>query len=278
MTPATVNTNPGAMIALQNLNRTNMELATTQNRINTGLKVASAKDNGAIFAITQSMRADVRSFGVVANSLDRAMSTLDVGISAAESITDLLGEMKEKALAAADPSITDASRTAYNNDFVALRNQVAQIVSNASFNGTNMIDGSTDELRPLSDAAGGDMVVSTSNMSLSASGGPLASLSASAQVDTQTNAADMISTLNTAISNVGAVLARLGSQAKALSLQKTFVVKLSDATQAGIGNLVDADLPRESARLQALQVKQQLGVQALSIANQAPSILAQLFR
>ena len=278
MSPATVNTNPGAMIALQNLNKTNMELAKNQNRINTGLKIASAKDNGAIFAISQSMRADVRSFGVVANSLDRAMSTLDVGISAAESITDLLGEMKEKALAAADPSITAASLTAYNNDFVALRNQIAQIVSNASFNGTNLINGSTTELRPLADAAGGNMVVTGSNMSLAATGGPLASLSATAQVNTQTSAATMITTLTTAISNVGSALARLGSQAKALALQKTFVIKLSDATEAGIGNLVDADMARESARLQSLQVKQQLGVQALSIANQAPSILSQLFR
>jgi flagellin len=271
MTPATVNTNPGAMIALQNLNKTNMELAQTQNRINTGMKVASAKDNGALFAISQSMRADVRSFGVVVNSLDRSISTLDVGISAAESITDLLGEMKEKALAASDPSITAASRTAYNNDFVALRNQVATIVSNASFNGTNLINGSTTSMRPLANAAGGSMTVTGANLSLGATGAPLALVGATAQVNTRTLAAAMITSLNTAIDNIGAALARLGSQSKALTLHRTFVVKLSDATEAGIGNLVDADMAKESAKLQSLQVKQQLGIQALSIANQAPS-------
>lgn len=272
---ATVNTNPGALIALQNLNRTNYDLMQVQNRINTGMKVATAKDNGAIFAISSQMRSDVRAFTVVANSLDRVTSTVDVAIAASESVMDLLSEMKEKALAAADTSITSASRTAYNNDFVALRQQITQIVSNASFNGTNLLNGTTNSMAALADAAGGTMSVSAVRLSLC---GSVLTFSAGGNVNTASAASTMIARLNTSIANLGGSLATLGTASKALKIQKNFVIKLSDATETGIGNLVDADLSRESARLQSLQVKQQLGIQALSIANQASSNVLSLFR
>jgi flagellin len=272
---ATVNTNPGALIALQNLNRTNSELMNVQNRINTGMKVSTAKDNGAIFAISSQMRSDVRAYGVVANSLDRVTSTVDVALAASESIMDLLTEMKEKALAAADTSITDESRTAYNNDFVALRQQITQIVDNASFNGTNLLDDSTNAMAALANAEGGTMSVSAVSMSL---GGSVLTFSAGADVSSASGASAMITALNTSIANLGGSLATLGTASKALTIHKNFVVKLSDATETGIGNLVDADLSRESARLQSLQVKQQLGIQALSIANNASSNVLSLFR
>ena len=139
---ATINTNPGAMIALQNLNKTNMDLQQVQQRINTGLAVSSAKDNGGVFAIAQSMRADVGGYKAVNQSLDLAASTVDVALAGGEAISDLMIEMKEKALAGADISLDTASRTALNEDFKALRDQVTTIVSNAEFNGTNLIDGS----------------------------------------------------------------------------------------------------------------------------------------
>jgi flagellin len=273
---ATVNTNPGAMVALQNLNKTNSDLMQVQSRINTGLKVASAKDNGALFAIASQMRGDVRSYEAVTRSLDRATSTVDTAIAGGESIMDLLTEMKEKALAASDASITTASRTAYNNDFVALRNQVASIVSNSAFNGTNLINGTTTSIQALANANGtNNLVVTGANMSL---GGGTVTVTAGAAILTRTAATNMISAINTSIDNLGGQLARLGSRSKALSMHETFVTKLSDATSAGIGNLVDADLSKESARLQALQVKQQLGIQALSIANSASSSVLSLFR
>ena len=137
--PNSVNTNIGAMIALQNLNQTNADLMTTQNRINTGKKVASAKDNGAIWAIAQNQRATSSSLNAVKDSLQRSQSTVDVAIAGGEAVSDLLVQMKEKALAASDTSLDSASRTALNDDFIALRDQVQKSVDNATFNGVNMI-------------------------------------------------------------------------------------------------------------------------------------------
>ena len=137
-----VNTNVGAMIALQNLRETNARLEIVQRQISTGLKVSSAKDNGGIYAIAQKMRSKVAGYNVVKQSLDRGTSVMDVAIAAAESISDILIEMREKALAASDRSLDQQSRDALNEDFVQLRDQVKTILANAEFNGINMLDGS----------------------------------------------------------------------------------------------------------------------------------------
>ncbi|MDP3749357.1 MAG: flagellin, partial [Phenylobacterium sp.] len=134
-----VNTNVGAMVALQNLNATNAELSQVQTRINTGKKVSSAKENGAIWAIAQNQRATSSSLNAVRDSLQRTASTIDVAMSAGESVSDLLVQMKEKALAASDTTLDASSRTALNEDFKALRDQISKAVNNAEFNGANMI-------------------------------------------------------------------------------------------------------------------------------------------
>ncbi|MEQ8403574.1 MAG: flagellin [Oceanicaulis sp.] len=274
---ATINTNPGAMIALQNLNKTNSELQTVQQRINTGLAVSSAKDNGGVYAIAQSMRSDVGGYKAVNQSLDLASSTVDVGLAAGEAISDLLVEMKEKALAGADSSLDTASRTALNEDFKALRDQVDTIVSNAEFNGMNLIDGSnTAGISALANADGSNTLdIDDEDMSL---GGSIVTLSATASFGTAAAASTAAGTIETSLDNLNSALARLGTGSKSLEVHKTFVGKLSDALEKGIGNLVDADLAKESARLQSLQVKQQLGIQALSIANSAPSTVLGYFR
>lgn len=271
-----VNTNTSAMIALQYLNKTGNELQETQTHINTGLKVATAKDDGATFAIAQNMRGNVAGYASVADSLNRGVSTVDVAISAGGSISDLLIEMKAKVLAAADTSLDTASRNALNADFVALRDQIQTIVQNASFNGTNLVDGSVTMISALASADGTKKIsVQGQNMSLS---GSIVTLSSSATISTQTLASAMVSTINSSIQNVNAALAALASGQNKFSIQKGFVEKLMDTLNSGIGNLVDADMAVESARLQALQVKQQLGVQALSIANAQPQIILSLFR
>ena len=270
-----VNTNPGAMIALQNLNSTNMELQQVQNRINTGLEVSGAKDNGGIYAIAQRMRAQVVGYDIVQQSLDRGESTLDVALAAGEAVSDLLIEMKEKALGAADASLDTASRTALNEDFKALRDQIATIVNNAEFNGLNLIDGSTTSFVALANQDGSNTITVTSeNMSLS---GAIVMVTATASFATATQADTIASQIGTSLDNVNEALARLGTKSKALDIHSTFVTKLSDSLEKGIGNLVDADLARESARLQSLQVKQQLGVQALSIANSVPQTVLSFF-
>lgn len=271
-----VNTNVGAMIALQNLNATNMELSQTQSRINTGKKVASAKDNGAIWAIAQSQRSTSTALNAVRDSLNRGQSTIDVAIAGGESVSDLLLQMKEKALAASDASLDTASRTALNEDFKALRDQITKAVANADFNGANLIKSGATAIAALANADGtSKLTVAAEIMAL---GGSVVTVAATGTIGTVTTATAMITTVNTSIANVSASLARLGTKAKAYEMHTTFINKLQDSLDAGVGNLVDADLAKESAKLQALQTKQQLGVQALSIANTSSQSLLSLFR
>ncbi|MGA0604523.1 flagellin [Phenylobacterium sp. VNQ135] len=274
--PNSVNTNVGAMIALQNLNATNNDLMTTQARINTGKRVASAKDNGAIWAIAQNQRNNSRSLDAVRESLQRSQSTVDVAISAGETVSDLLLQMKEKALAASDTSLDTTSRVALAADFTALRDQLSKAVKNAEFNGINMVKSGGTTIAAIANANGSEKItVAAQNLSL---GGSNVTVGATATFTTAAQATTLITTINTSITNVSTALSKLGTGSKSLQSHIDFVNKLQDSIDAGIGNLVDADLAKESAKLQALQTKQQLGVQALSIANQSSSILLGLFR
>lgn len=272
-----VNTNQAALIALQNLNKTNLSLGEVQNRISTGLAIGSAKDNASVWAIAQGQRADIGSLAAVKMSLDRAKSISDVASTAGSSISDLLVQMKEKVVAAMDPSIDASSRSALDSDFKSILRQISQVTQNSTFDGANLLDGSiTPGIKFIANAdATGFITLSTQNMSL---GGSLISVAATASLGTITFATAILAQLSTSITNVNAALGNLGSQATQIQNHAAFVSKLTDQLNTGVGNLVDADLAKESARLQALQVQQQLGAQALSIANQAPQIILQLFR
>ena len=271
-----VNTNVGAMIALQNLNATNAQLATTQNRINTGKSVANAKDNGAIWAIAQGQRAEIGALNAVKQSLDRGVAAVDVALAAGETVSDLLLQMKEKALAATDASLTTSARSALNEDFKALRDQIASVTTNAEFNGINLLETGATGFQALANAQGTSTL--TVGAEVMALGSTTVSVATTQSIDTLTKAAASLTAVSNSIDAVSGALARLGTKSKALSTHITFVGKLSDALEAGVGNLVDADLAKESAKLQALQTKQQLGVQALGIANQTPQLVLSLFR
>lgn len=279
MTLNSVNTNGQAMIALQNLNVTGSELAMSQNRISTGRKVDSAKDNGSTWAIAQSMRANSRSLNAVRDSLHRGQSTIDVAMAAAGSISDLLLQMKEKALAASDTTLDTASRENLNVDFKALRDQIAKTVDNADFNGSNMIKSGGATIQALANAAGTNkLTVTAQNLALG--GANLTGIGSTASIGSSTagTALAMISIVNTAIGKVSTSLAKLGTGSKALDMHLTFINKLQDTIDNGIGNLVDADLAKESAKIQSLQTRQQLGVQALAIANSSTQTLLSLFK
>jgi flagellin len=270
-----VNTNTGAMVALQQLNKTNSDLFEVQGRINTGKRINSAKDNGAIWAIAQNQRATSSSLNTVKESLQRAVSTVDVALSAGESVSDLLLQMKDKALAASDTSLDTAARNALNADFTSLRDQVRKVVANAEFNGINLLKSGAANLTALANATGTKMTVMAQSMAL---GGANVTVAAAGSIGTAAAASTMVATLNTSIANVSSALSKLGTASKSVSSHLDFVGKLQDTIDAGVGNLVDADLAKESARLQSLQTKQQLGVQALSIANGSSQILLGLFR
>jgi flagellin len=271
-----VNTNVGSMTALQYLNQTQGQLSQTQEAINSGLKVADAKDNGAIYAIAQNQRGSVAGYQSVLNSLSNGSSSIDVALSAGQSISDLLIQLKQQALSAADPSLDTASRQALNANFTALRDQITTIVKNAVFNNFNLVDGATNSIQALASSDGTRRVTAQAqNLSLS---GSIVTLKSTATISTQAKASALIATLQTSLTNVNGALAKLSAGAAKFSIQATFTQKLSDTLTAGIGNLVDANMAQESATLQSLQVKQQLGIQALSIANQAPQSILSLFK
>lgn len=400
-----VNSNYGASIALQSLSSTNKELNEVQNRISTGLKVSSARENGAVYAIAEGQRARVSSVAAVKDGIDRASSTVDVALAAGKSVGEILQKLKGKAVAAQADDLTSDQRSALQADFASLRSQIDTIANAAQFNGANLALGNTSLNVLISDLGGsvaattdgvqtaalttpvsgsaliadvsstsgdiatGDLItfaltdsvnagtftiaveitagmtvddfveavnansggkisasyddaagqftylindsnyddlaitsdgtdatnigagVATATVSsagsntfavsgadFSLSGSILSSL-ASTDISTSTAAATTASNaIDTAITSLNNAMATMGSQAAALDIQNDFLGKLADTIEQGIGNLVDADLAKESARLQSLQIKQQLGAQALSIANQAPSLILSFFR
>ena len=198
-------------------------------------------------------------------------------MTAGESVSDLLVQLKEKVVAAMDTSLDSNSRLALDSDFKAILRQIKQVTDNASFDGANMLNGSIPtDIQFLANAeANSYITLSAQDMSL---GGLIVTIPSTASLSTSTLAASVLVELNASIANVNQALGNLGSQAKQIAAHANFVSKLTDVLETGVGNLVDADLAKESARLQALQVQQQLGAQALSIANQAPQIILSLFK
>jgi flagellin len=285
---SSVNTNVGAMAAVRLLGNNTRALETIQNRIGSGLKVATPKDNGAAYGIAQQQRSEVRVFEAVSQGLGRAISGADVGLAAGEAISDVLVQMREKALAATGLSISATSRTAYNNEFIALRDQVASIIANANFDGMNLVAGTgglgpPDLLFPSSTSGLQTVALPILDLNLTTSpvalGGPPGMyLDISNDLTSDINAQDSLDRITASLDYVNQELSRLGTATKRVENHMIFVTRLSDSIVEGIGNIVDANLASESAQLQALQVKQQLSTQALSIANQSPQILLNLLR
>jgi len=279
-----VNTNTGAMAALQALNSTSKGLATVQSRINSGMNVSSTKDDSAAFTIAEKLRGDLGGLKAVTSSLSRAKSVTDVAVAGAEQISDVVNQMKTLAKQASDEGVDQASRDAYNKDFTALRDQITTIVNSSEFNGTNLLKTSGGEvtaLQSLGSVSSGSYTADTlkvenqkMDLATTGTGKLLTTSTISAAADAKT----MVGTLDALGKDINTKLSDLGSASRKIDAQSAFASKLSDAIEGGIGNLVDADLAKESAKLQALQVKQQLGVQALSIANQAPQTVTSLFR
>lgn len=276
-------TNNSAMVALQTMKSINQNLADTTNAISTGKEISSAKDGSAIWAISRVMEADVSGFNAVSDALALGESTVAVASAAADQIVNVLEEMKELAVSANSENVDFAK---IQNDISERAEQVASIISAAQFNGANLL--ATDV-----DGNGATSLSVLSSLDRVGSAAPtpstidVATVDFEANIDLATNLTAITNTTTaaTALGEIEAFLttaidgaAALGASAKRLEDQQGFVSKLTDAMKSGIGSLVDTDMEAASARLQALQTQQQLGVQALSIANQAPQTLLQLFR
>ena len=275
-------TNVGAMVALNNLATVNANLKTTQSRISTGLKVAGAQDNASVFAVAQGLRGNIAAYDAVATALAGSQGLVSVATAAATSVSNAMQDVKVKLTQLSDDSLTSTQRSYYNNDLNALVNQInTSFIQGANYNGSNLLNssglvsviattsgttitygGTTDQ---LSTAMTTFLAAVSTEMSATTGATALAMINGSGAWDTFNNA-------------VNAVLANLGSVNRQLTDQIKFNQSVSDATSTGLGALVDADLAKESANLTAYQTQQQLAMQPLSIANQAPSSILSLFR
>jgi flagellin len=271
-----VQNNSAAMTVLQNLNRTTDNLAQTQQRISTTLSVGKPSDNPVVWATAQGQQIDINGLASVTQSLNRASSIADVALSAGQSVVDLLNQLKQTALSAEDTQLDSTSRQSLNTDFSGLLQRITTTLQSASFDGANLLDGSSGNLNFLASAdASQSVTLPAQNLSL---GGAIITLSSTASITTAAAASAMMSQIDASIANVTSALADIGDQSKLINSHNTLVQNLSAVLQTGRGDLIDADTAADSARLAALQVQQQLSQQALSMANSMPSVLLSLFR
>ena len=267
-----INTNVGSMVALQNLSSTTMRLEETQLRVSTGLRVNNTKEDAATWTIAQRIRGDIAGYEAVQIGMGLGDATLGVALRAGEAISDLLIEMKGKAVQAQGGGLASADRAAINDDVAKLVEQVTTIVSTAEFNGSNLITSTGSDLTVLTTQDGSDFIT------LSARALDTTSIGIdSLDLSTSATASTALSSINDAISSVNSALAAFGATANQLEVQMNFNSNLIDILTEGVGTLVDADMAQESASLQALQIQQQLGTQALAIANAAPQTILGLF-
>ncbi len=303
-----INTNIAAMTALQSLNQTNKALLETQNRISTGLAVATAADNAAYFSIATTMKSDNAALSTVQDALGLGAATVDVAYTALDSTIKVVDEIKTKLVAAREPGV---DRVAIQAEISELQNQLTSIADSASFNGENFLSvdsdaadynatktvvasftrsGSTISIgtigiditaTTLFDAGTASGILDTTYTATSSATFTVATLDISALTDSAadlTDLEDMIQSVDTAFGLITTGASNLGAASKRIELQSEFVGNLMDAIERGVSQLVDADMNEESTKLQALQVQQQLGIQALSIANSGSQNILSLFR
>lgn len=272
-----INTNVGALVALRNLNNTNSDLAVTQNRVSTGLKVSSAKEDASVFAVAQGVRADLKSFEAVGQALAAGKGVQSVAITGATSVSDLLKDVKAKLVQLSDDSLTADQRAIYTADFTSQKQQILSFIQGATYNGVNILTTGAVDVNVVSTVDGQSITLRAQDLEAAYTtfDGVAVASTDGADARAALAAGAGFDTFETAVNDA---LGNLGADNRSLDFQIKFNKDLSDATEEGLGSLVDADLAKESARLQALQTKQQLAVQTLSIANQAPGILLSLFR
>jgi len=270
-----INTNPGVFVALRTLNSVNRDLDVTQNRVSTGLKVSGALDDASNFSIAQGIRGELKAIGAVTQGLNNAKGIGKVAIAGATAVSDLLSNVRTKLTELSNEGITTAQRAILRDDFNQLLSQAANFIDNATFNGVNLLDTGTisSNINTLSNLSGGTLTLTAQDLRtqvVTLAGATVTDASAAQNV-LANEYANLESVVNTALGS-------LGAEVRALDLQTSFLEQISDATEEGLGNIVDADLARESARLTSLQVQQQLSIQTLGIANQRPQSLLGLFR
>jgi len=274
-----VNTNVGALVALSSLRGLNSELDKTSKKVQTGFRVADASDDAAVFAVAQGIRGNIKAYASVQSSLAAGEGLGQVTAAALSGISNLIGDIKAKFANLADGSLTTAQRDVYENEVTQLIGQISNYVSQATYNGKNLLGGTAEgtAVTFVADVSGTTLTLQTDSGLESA----VDAFEVSFGVEFAAGATgygSAVASLETLELLVNSISAQVAAQSRSISLQKGFVNDLVDATKKGLGALVDADVAAESATLQSLQVRQQLNIQALSIANQQPNTLLSLFR
>ncbi|WP_424811916.1 flagellin [Roseococcus sp. YIM B11640] len=295
-----VNTNMGAMVALQSLNKTGEEMAATQKRISTGYRVADAKDDGAAYAVAERVRGDLAATTSANQQLGGVKGLLDTTMAGLQGVSDMLKEVKSTVVALSDSNITPGQREQYMASLKEKFSQIKNFLSDTSYNGQSMLNttatagdtGTTlGEVRTVRNGEGASYAfakIATAPLNgaagftaLTALGmttsGVAAGATLTAALGSFAAALTTGGAVNGAINATLTALNNLGSYSGYVDSQITFNKAKMDAQESGMGALIDADLAKESARLQSLQIRQQLGTQALGIANQAPQVLLRLF-
>ena len=281
-----VNTNIGAMIALQSLNKTNNSLAATQKQVSTGFRVADATDDGAAFAVAQSVRSTVGALTSANQQLGNVQGLLDTTQSGLTDIQNTMSSMRDVLVKLSDGNVQGNDRTNYIQQYNSYLSNVKTFIQDATYNGKTLIgdlSGSNGTFARVAVARneagssygiatfGGSALFGSINFGTSATG----TLGGAATVAALITASG---TFINMMNSVGKALNKIGASINYVSNQITYNNDKIDALNSGLGALVDADLAKESAKLQSLQIRQQLGTQALSLANQAPQTLLSLFK
>ncbi|MCL4765803.1 MAG: flagellin [Hyphomicrobiaceae bacterium] len=302
-------TNTSAMTALQTLTQTNKDMAVTQSRIATGYRVATASDNAAYWSIATTMRSDSKALSTVQDALGLGAGTVDVAYTATARAIDVVSEIKARLVAAREPGV---DRGKIQSEISAFQETLRSIADGAVFSGENWLSvdsgaasyNATKSIVSSFSRSGGAITIGTIDVDITATelfdaadqsgildtestttngsvNYSVATLTIAAYTDSAADIADleeMIGTVDGAIGAMTDAATSLGAVKSRIDLQNSFVSSLIDAIDRGIGQLVDADMNAESTRLQALQVQQQLGIQALSIANANSQNILSLFR
>ncbi|MFN6266950.1 MAG: flagellin [Alphaproteobacteria bacterium] len=275
MSVNSVNTNRQAVFALQSLNQTTSDLGTVQKRVSTGYRVADARDDGGAFAVAQAVRSDIAGVTAVNEQLGGVKGVLQTTFAALSVVSDTMKQARATLTRLADGAIDATQRSQYETQYAQLRTQISQFIDDAKYNGRTLLSTNT--------TSGGGNIVGIRNESggsftVSAENGTNLQLGTS----TPTDAAEATNYLNggfvTVETAISTALNKFGASMAYVENQITYNSKKVDALNDGLGALVDADLAKESSNLQALQTRQQLGTQTLSLANQGPQVLLSLFR
>jgi flagellin len=273
-----VNTNRQAVYALQSLNLTNSELGGVQKRVSTGFRVADARDDGGAFAVAQAVRSDVAGVTAVGEQLGGTRGILSTTFASLSVVSDTMKQLRAVLTRLADGAVTGDSRAQYNEQYALLNEQIGNFIDDAYYNGRTLLstvagDGGGD-ITSIRNETGEDFTIEAVNgedLKMTTLGPLLIATDAAALIVAGGEFSDIDANISTALN-------KFGAQMQFVENQIVYNSKKIDAMNDGLGALVDADLAKESSKLQALQTRQQLGVQTLGLANQGPQVLLSLFR